>query len=182
MKIIARDVHARRESFVFVGHRYLRVNSNGGQNCCRQAIRIRKSNENSLDHLVAVLGSFCWTILAKVGATGVDSNLATAVRTSVILLLTWAVVLFDGKSVRLWDTSAHTCLFLVLSGVGTAPSWLCYFHALQIGPASRVAPVDKLSVAFVIVFAAVFLGEHISITKIVGGVLIVAGAIVLALE
>jgi transporter family protein len=101
-------------------------------------------------------------ILAKVGVTGVDSNLATAVRTSVVLIFTW--------------------LFLTLSGLATGLSWLCYFRALQLGEASRVAPVDKLSVVFVIVFAAAFLREPMAARTVLGGTLIAAGAVVLALK
>ena len=121
-------------------------------------------------------------ILAKIGVSEVDSNLATAIRTSVILLFTWGIALWDGSVTHVPGINSRTWLFLTLSGLATGASWLCYFRALQLGPASRVAPVDKLSVVFVIFFAAVFLGERFSIAKLVGGFLIVAGAIVLTLD
>jgi transporter family protein len=120
-------------------------------------------------------------ILAKIGVSEVDSNLATAIRTSIILLFSWGVAFGDGSITGVPSVSLRAWLFLTLSGIATGLSWLCYFRALQLGPASRVAPIDKLSVAFVIIFAALFLGERLSTTKLVGGGLIVAGAIVLAL-
>lgn len=121
-------------------------------------------------------------ILAKVGVTGVDSNLATAVRTSVILVFTWAIALATARPGAVGQMSNRTWLFLVLSGLATGLSWLCYFRALQLGPASRVAPIDKLSVVVVIVLAALFLGERLTIMKAVGGLMIAAGAVILALE
>ncbi len=116
-------------------------------------------------------------LLAKVGVSGIDSNLATAIRTIVIVLFAWAIVAVTYKPGELSTVTQRGWLFLLLSGVATGLSWLCYFRALQLGPASRVAPVDKLSVVFVIVFAAVFLGEKLSFGKLVGGLLITAGAI-----
>jgi transporter family protein len=121
-------------------------------------------------------------ILAKIGVAGVDSNLATAVRTSVVLVFTWLIALVGQRAEGAQPFTPRTWLFLVLSGLATGLSWICYFHALQVGAASRVAPVDKLSVALVIVFAALFLGEPLTWTKALGGGLIVAGAITLALE
>lgn len=132
--------------------------------------------------LLSALFAGATAILAKIGVAAIDSNLATAIRTTVILLFTWGIVLWNGSGAGLPNTSFRTWLFLVLSGIATGLSWLCYFRALQLGPASRVAPIDKLSVAFVIVFAALFLGERFSVMKLVGGTLIVVGAIVLALE
>jgi transporter family protein len=120
-------------------------------------------------------------VLAKVGVEGVDSNLATAVRTSVIVVFTWAIAIGLGKHDGLAEIGRRSWVFLVLSGVCTGLSWLCYFRALQMGQASRVAPVDKLSVVLVILFAAAFLGEKLTWAKAVGGVLIAAGAVVLAL-
>ena len=119
-------------------------------------------------------------VLAKVGVSGMDSNLATAIRTSVVLLFTWVIAIATYKPGALSAAPSRTWLFLMFSGLATGLSWLCYFRALQLGQASRVAPVDKLSVAFVIVFAAMFLGERLTATKLFGGSLIVAGAIVLA--
>lgn len=119
-------------------------------------------------------------ILAKVGVKDVPPDLATAVRTTVILVFAWAVAFATAKPAELAHFSPKTWLFLALSGVATGLSWLCYFRALQLGEASRVAPVDKLSVVFAIVLAALFLGEKITLKTGVGGALILAGALVLA--
>jgi transporter family protein len=118
-------------------------------------------------------------ILAKVGVKDVDSNLATAVRTSVILVFSWAVAGITNRQ-PLHTVTTKTWLFLALSGLATGASWLCYFRALQLGEASKVAPVDKLSVVVAMVLAAIFLGESLTWTHWLGGGLIVAGAIVLA--
>lgn len=119
-------------------------------------------------------------VLAKVGVRGVDSNLATAVRTSVVLVFAWGVALATGPVSAVAGLSRKTWLFLVFSGLATGLSWLCYFRALQLGEASKVAPVDKLSVVCVIVFAALFLGEPLTVKTALGGALICAGALVLA--
>lgn len=119
-------------------------------------------------------------ILAKAGVAGVDSNLATAVRTSVILLFVWGIALVTAKPSAVMEFSGRTWMFLALSGVATGLSWLCYFRALQLGEASRVAPIDKLGVVFVILLAAIFLKEKITLQHLAGGLLIVSGAIVLA--
>jgi transporter family protein len=132
--------------------------------------------------LLSALFAAATAILAKLGVAGVDSNLATAVRTSVVVVFTWALAYATRQPVGLESFSQRTWVFLTLSGLATGLSWLCYFRALQMGPASRVAPIDKLSVALVIVFAALFLGEKLTWSKGVGGLLIVAGAIVIALE
>jgi transporter family protein len=120
-------------------------------------------------------------ILAKVGVAGVDSNLATAVRTVVVLLFTWLLVWVTPGSGGVGSLSGRNWAFLTLSGIATGLSWLCYFRALQVGPASRVAPIDKLSVALVILLSALVLGERITWAKGLGGLLIVAGAITIAL-
>src|ERR1700722_10155348 len=119
-------------------------------------------------------------LLAKVGVKGIDSNLATAIRTSVILVFTWAIALGLEKHHGLSEISRRSWVFLVLSAVCTGLSWLCYFRALQIGPASSVAPVDKLSVVLVILGAWLFLGEHLTPLKIGGASLITIGAVILA--
>ena len=121
-------------------------------------------------------------ILAKIGVTGVDSNLATAVRTTVVLVFAWSVALATNPASAVLGFSKRTTLFLVLSGIATGFSWLCYFRALQLGDASRVAPVDKLSVVFVIVFAVVCLGEPMTWKTVVGGGMIAGGALILALK
>jgi transporter family protein len=119
-------------------------------------------------------------LLAKVGIEGIDSNLATAIRTSVILLFTWGIALALEKHHGLAEIGRRSWLFLVLSGICTGLSWLCYFRALQLGPASSVAPIDKLSVVLVMAGAWAFLGEHLTPLKLLGGSLITLGAIVLA--
>lgn len=118
-------------------------------------------------------------ILAKVGVEHVNSNLATAIRTVVILIFAWAVALFT-KTQPLCSIEKRTWVFLILSGFATSLSWLCYFRALQLGEASRVAPVDKLSVVIAIALAAIFLHEHLTWHHWAGGLLIFTGAVVLA--
>ena len=121
-------------------------------------------------------------ILAKIGVTGVDSNLATAVRTVVILVFAWIVFFATAPARNLFQLTGRNWLFLVLSGFATGFSWLCYFRALQLGQASRVAPVDKLSVVFAIALAALILREHLGWQQWAGGALIVAGAMVLTIR
>ena len=117
-------------------------------------------------------------ILAKIGVRNVDSNLATAIRTAVILVITWAVVLVSGSSTRIRSVSGYSLLFLVLSGISTGLSWLFYFKALQSGPASKVAPIDKLSVAITIFLGVLILHERLDWQVVVGGLLILAGSMV----
>jgi transporter family protein len=119
-------------------------------------------------------------ILAKIGVAGINSNLATAVRTTVVLVFTWGIALATADTALLRTFSKRTWVFLVLSGLATGLSWLCYFRALQLGQASQVAPVDKLSVVFAIALAAIVLREHLTWQHWTGGSLILAGAIVLA--
>ena len=123
-------------------------------------------------------------VLAKIGVTGVDSNLATAVRTTVVLLFTWSIAFSVNANAMeaLSRLSQRAWIFLVLSGVATGLSWLCYFRALQLGEASRVAPVDKLSVVFAILFAVVLLREKVSWQQWVGGSFVVLGAVILAVK
>jgi bacterial/archaeal transporter family protein len=118
-------------------------------------------------------------VLAKAGVKGVDSDLATAIRTTVVLLLAWPIA-FLRSSQPLSALPGRAWLFLVLSGLATGASWLCYFRALALGDASRVAPVDKLSVVVAMVLAVVFLHEQLTWRHWVGGALIVAGTIVVA--
>jgi bacterial/archaeal transporter family protein len=119
-------------------------------------------------------------LLAKVGVAGIDSNLATAIRTTVILVFTWAIAIGLETHNGLAAISRRSWLFLILSGICTGLSWLCYFRALQLGPASSVAPVDKLSVVLVILGAWLFLGEHLTPLKIGAASLITIGAAILA--
>jgi transporter family protein len=121
-------------------------------------------------------------ILAKIGIAGIDANLATAVRTTVVVLFAWALVPLTSSYGAAFTLSRRTLLFLALSGLATGLSWLCYFRALQLGEASKVAPIDKLSVVFVLLLAAAFLRESLTLKTLLGGSLITAGAIVLALK
>ncbi len=118
-------------------------------------------------------------ILAKIGVKDVDSNLATAIRTSVILLFAWPIAWLSNRE-PLQAIAPGTWAFLTLSGLATGASWLCYFRALQLGQASKVAPIDKLSVVVAMALAAIFLGESLNWLHWLGGVLIVAGAVLLA--
>jgi bacterial/archaeal transporter family protein len=119
-------------------------------------------------------------LLAKIGVSGINSNLATAIRTSVILIFSWAIVFLTSGDVDLQSIGRKTWIFLVLSGVATGLSWLCYFRALQIGELSKVAPVDKLSVVVAMAFGAFFLHEKITAREGIGGFCIAAGALILA--
>ena len=118
-------------------------------------------------------------ILAKVGVENVHSNLATAIRTVVILIFAWGVALVTNNQ-PLASVERKTWIFLILSGIATALSWLCYFRALQLGEASRVAPIDKLSVVVAILLAAIFLHERLTWHHWLGGTLIASGAVILA--
>ncbi len=118
-------------------------------------------------------------ILAKIGVKNIDSNLATAVRTVVILLFAFGIVWYQGTIRSLPSISKHTALFLVLSGIATALSWLFYFKALQLGQANQVAPIDKLSLIMTIFLAALFLGEKFTLPILAGGALMTAGALII---
>src|SRR3954465_6076610 len=130
--------------------------------------------------LLSALFAAATAILAKVGVEGVDSNVATAVRTSVIVVFTWVFAYLFSPSTAFVVPTNRALTFLVLSGLATGFSWLCYFRALQLGPASRVAPIDKLSVVLVIIIAVLALHEPLGWKQWVGGALMVLGAITLA--
>lgn len=119
------------------------------------------------------------SIFAKIGIENVNSNLATAIRTVVVLVMAWGIVLVTGKLNQLPDISSKSWIFLILSGLATGLSWLCYFYALQIGEASKVVPVDKFSVAITMVMAFFILGETVTVKTIIGGILITLGTLVL---
>ena len=121
-------------------------------------------------------------ILAKIGVADIDSDLATAIRTVIIMVMLAAIVFWKGAHQQIAAVSAKTYVFLAFSGIATGASWLCYFKALQIGDASRVAPIDKLSVVLVAIFGLIFLGEHLDTRGWLGVSLIGAGAIVLAIK
>ena len=132
--------------------------------------------------LLSAVFAAATALLAKLGVSDVDPNLATAVRTTVVLLFAWTIALSVGSHSGLQRIELRSWLFLVASGLATGLSWLCYFRALSVGEASKVAPIDKLSVLFVILLAAPVLGEALTAQKMLGGLLIAAGAIVLALS
>lgn len=121
------------------------------------------------------------TILGKIGVQRINSNLATAIRTAVILILAWGIVLARGEQAGLSVIPQKTLLFLILSGLATGLSWICYFKALQLGKASLVAPVDKSSLVMTLILAAVFLSEPLHAKTVCGVLLIVAGTLVLLL-
>lgn len=128
-----------------------------------------------LSALFAALTAIC----AKVGVKDINSDLATAIRTTVILFLTWGIVLFGSHLGELKTVPRYTWAFLVLSGVATGLSWLFYFKAIQLGDVSRVAPIDKLSVVITILLAFVFLHEQVSAKVVIGALLISAGSILM---
>ena len=121
------------------------------------------------------------SILAKVGIEGVNSNLATAVRTIVVVLMAWFMVFVTGNQNGIVDISKKSWLFLILSGLATGASWLCYYKALQLGEASKVVPIDKLSIVITIVLAFIFLGEQIILKTLIGCCLIVTGTFIMIL-
>ena len=121
------------------------------------------------------------SILAKVGIEGVGSNLATAIRTVVVVLMAWGMVFITHQQTGIMSISRRSWLFLILSGIATGASWLCYYKALQIGDASKVVPVDKLSVVITLVLAFVFLHEEFTIKSVAGCLLIGAGTLLMVL-
>jgi transporter family protein len=131
--------------------------------------------------LLSAVFAAATALLAKVGVAHVDSNLAMALRTTVVLVFAWGIALALGKQGEIQSLDRRTLLFLTLSGLATGLSWICYFRALQLGPASRVAPLDKLSVPLVMLFAWLLLGEKLNPPAIIGGLLITAGAVVIVL-
>ena len=121
------------------------------------------------------------SILAKIGIEDVNSNLATAVRTVVIVFMAWLMVFITGNQNGIMDISKKSWLFLILSGLATGASWLCYYKALQLGEASKVVPIDKLSIVITIVLAFIFLGEQITLKTLIGCCLIVTGTFIMIL-
>ncbi len=121
------------------------------------------------------------SILAKVGIDGINSNLATAIRTVVVVIMSWVMVFFTNTGVNFSDISRKNWVFLILSGLATGASWLCYYKALQIGKASKVVPIDKLSIVITIILAAVFLHEQITLKSAIGVILITAGTLLMVL-
>lgn len=130
--------------------------------------------------LLSALFAALTAVLAKIGVKDIDSDLATAIRTGVVLLITWGVAILGGHLRDIHLLNTRSVIFLVLSGIATGLSWLCYFKAIQMGDVSKVAPIDKLSVVLVIVLSAVFLHEPLDWKTIAGGILIASGSIILA--
>ena len=121
------------------------------------------------------------SILAKIGISGVNSNLATAIRTLVVVAMSWGMVFLTNAQKGLGEISRKSWIFLILSGLATGASWLCYYRALQMGEASKVVPIDKLSVVITLVLAFVFLHEQFTAKSLIGSVLITAGTLIMVL-
>lgn len=121
------------------------------------------------------------SILAKIGIDGVNSNLATAIRTLVVLIMAWGMVFLTNAQVGLQEISRKSWIFLILSGLATGVSWLCYYKAIQIGDVSKVVPIDKLSVVITLILAFVFLHEDFTTKSLIGAALITAGTLVMVL-
>jgi bacterial/archaeal transporter family protein len=132
--------------------------------------------------LLSALFAALTAIFAKVGVKGIDSDLATAIRTVIILILAWGIALFKGSAENIGSLTKTNWIFLILSGCATGLSWIFYFKALQLGKVSQVAPVDKLSVALAIILSAVFLKESLTWQTGLGALLIISGTFVLILQ
>ena len=132
--------------------------------------------------ILSALFAALTAIFAKVGVKDVNSDLATAIRTSVILVLTWGIVLFGQHVSEIREVSKNTWIFLVLSGLATGLSWLFYFKAIQLGDISRVAPIDKLSVVITILLAFIFLHEQVNLRVVIGALLITAGSVLMLMK
>ena len=131
--------------------------------------------------LLSAIFAALTSILAKVGIEGVNSNLATAIRTVVVLIMAWGIVFLTNTQSGIMSITRKSWIFLILSGLATGASWLCYYKALQMGEASRVVPVDKLSVAITLILAFFFLHETFTAKSLIGAVLITAGTLVMVL-
>lgn len=131
--------------------------------------------------ILSALFAALTSILAKVGIEGVNSNLATAIRTVVVVVMSWGMVFLTKNQSGIMEISKKSWIFLILSGVATGASWLCYYRALQIGKASQVVPVDKLSVVITLLLAFVFLHEEFTVKSLVGCMLIGAGTLLMVL-
>jgi transporter family protein len=121
------------------------------------------------------------SILAKIGIEGVNSNLATAIRTFVVLAMSWAMVFITNAQSGIFSVSKKSWIFLILSGLATGASWLCYYKALQMGEVSKVVPIDKLSVVITLILAFVFLHEQFTVKSLIGTFLLTAGTLVMVL-
>lgn len=131
--------------------------------------------------LLSAIFAALTSILAKVGIDGVNSNLATAIRTVVVVFMAWGMVILTHAQTGITDISKKSWIFLILSGLATGGSWLCYYKALQIGEASKVVPIDKLSVVITLILAFLFLHEEFTVKSLVGCVLIGVGTLIMVL-
>lgn len=131
--------------------------------------------------ILSALFAALTTILAKIGIEGVNSNLATAIRTVVVVFMSWGMVFFTNTQSGITEISKKSWIFLILSGLATGASWLCYYRALQIGEASKVVPIDKLSVVITLILAFVFLHEAFTVKSFIGCMLIGAGTLFMVL-
>lgn len=131
--------------------------------------------------LLSAIFAALTSILAKVGIDGVNSNLATAIRTAVVLVMAWGMVFITGTQSGISEIGRKSWLFLILSGLATGASWLCYYRALQVGEASKVVPIDKMSVVITLILAFVFLHETFTWKSAVGALLITVGTLVMVL-
>ena len=143
---------------------------------------VKRKRGGSMWILFALLSSIfaaLTSILAKVGIDGINSNLATAIRTVVVVIMAWGMVFVTNAQGGIADISKKSWIFLILSGIATGLSWLCYYRALQMGEASKVVPIDKLSIVFTLILAFVFLHEKFTVKSLIGSALIVAGTFVM---
>ena len=132
--------------------------------------------------LLSAIFAALTSILAKVGIDGVNSNLATAIRTVVVVVMAWGMVFLTNAQSGIYEISRKSWIFLILSGLATGASWLCYYKALQIGEASKVVPIDKLSVVITLILAFVFLHEQFTIRSLIGCILIGIGTLIMVLQ
>ena len=131
--------------------------------------------------LLSAIFAALTSIFAKIGIEGVNSNLATALRTIVVLFMAWGIVFLTKGQVGIFEISKKSWLFLILSGLATGASWLCYYRALQLGKVSKVVPIDKLSVVITLIMAFVFLHEEFTIKSIIGSIFITIGTIIMVI-
>ncbi len=132
--------------------------------------------------ILSALFASLTALFAKLGVTNINSNLATGIRTLVVLFMIWFIIWVKGDTKEIHSLSKQNILFLIISGIATGLSWLFYFKALQLGTVSQVAPIDKISVALTVILAAFFLGETLNLKTIVGSVLIIIGTIVMIIK
>ncbi len=131
--------------------------------------------------LLSAVFAACTSILAKIGIQDVNSNLATAIRTAVVLVMAWGIVFAAGKHTDIQSITAKSWIFLILSGIATGLSWLCYYYALQKGAAAKVVTIDKFSLIITMIMAALILKEGMGVKDIIGAVLVTAGTLIIAL-